>query len=442
MGKTTSFMPGWLRATLSFILIFLVGVMTPNAVISSWLKAQITDTSNFVEMTTTAIDNPAVESYISEEVSSIIIKSIDIDALASDLFNGLDEALPLGDKASAALSLLEKPLVNGAKSMITDVTEKVIKSDAFDNVTEKVLTVSHQQIMALLRGDNSGAIVADDKGVIGIQIGPIVDAVKEQLVSQGIGLADRIPKVNAVVEIGKVDGLVQARIALGALDAAGYWLPIIVIIMLIAGVLLARQRARATVWAGIAVVIGTGLALSGISVGRYAFLASVSPDILPGPAANVIFTALTERLQQLMIATLVIGLLVAITAYLAGPFRGAEVIRSAVTDTAGSVRSIAEDKGLTTGKFGEFVERAHAWIIGAILGVTALVLFMLRPFSVSGAVWAAIIALVLVLVVQLVRRPEVGSQTAAASKTGAGSKTAVADKSDKPKPSKKAKTKA
>ena len=429
-------MPGWLRATLSFILIFLVGVMTPNAVISSWLKAQITDTSNFVEMTTTAIDNPAVESYISEEVSSIIIKSIDIDALASDLFNGLDEVLPLGDKASAALSLLEKPLVNGAKSMIADVTDKVIKSDAFDSVTKQVLTISHQQIMALLRGDNSGAIVADDKGVIGIQIGPIVDAVKEQLVSQGIGLADRIPKVNAVVEIGKVDGLVQARIALGALDAAGYWLPIIVLIMLIAGVLLARQRARATVWAGIAVVIGTGLALSGISVGRYAFLASVSPDILPGPAANVIFTALTERLQQLMIATLVIGLLVAITAYLAGPFRGAEVIRSAVTDTAGRVRSIAEDKGLTTGKFGEFVERAHAWIIGAILGVTALILFMLRPFSVSGAVWAAIIALVLVLVVQLVRRPEAGSKTAA------DPKTELADDSAKSKPNKKAKAKA
>lgn len=409
MEKTSTVVPGWLRGVISFVLIFMAVVITPNAVVASWLKMQVTDTQNFVEMTTTALQNPAVEDYVSEEVSTLIIEELDIDGLTTQLFDGLESALPLGDRAAAALSLLEKPLANGAKSMITNVTDKVIMSDQFDNVTEKVLTVSHTQIMNLLRGDNSGAIVADEQGVLGIQIGPIVEAVKDELVNQGVGLANKIPKIDAVIEIGKVDGLVEARIALSALDAAGYWLPIIVLVMLILGVLAARQRARATVWAGIGIVISTGAVLSGISVGKYAFLATVSPDLIPGDAASVIFAALTDRLNQLLVATLIIGVFIALTAYFIGPFRGAQIVRGAVTDTAGRVRAIAEEKGVTTGGFGEFVEKAHGWIIGVIIGGTALLLFLLRPFTVSGAIWAAIVALILVLIVQLVRRPAAAS---------------------------------
>lgn len=405
MTKSQSLAPAWLRATLSFVLIFFAVVLTPNAVIASWLKARITDTDRFVEMTTTALQNPAVEDYLSERVSTIIIDELDIDSLTTELFDGLESALPLGDRAASALTLLEKPLANGAKSLITNVTDRVISSEAFDTVIKQTLTITHTQVMNLLKGDTSGAIVADEQGVIGIQVGPIIEAVKGELVKQGVTLAERIPNIDATIEIGKVDGIVQARIALAALDAAGYWLPVIVLILLIAGVLLARQRARAAVWGGIGVAATSAALLGGLSVGQFAFLATVSPDIIPGNAASVIFGALTDRLNQLVTATLIIGILIAITAYLIGPFRGAIIVRGAVTDTAGRIRTLAEEKGVTTGAFGSFVERAHGWIIGVILGVTGITLFLLRPFSVSGAIWAAIIAGLLVLIVQLIRRP-------------------------------------
>lgn len=405
MTKSPTLAPAWVRATLSFVLIFFAVVLAPNAVIASWLKVQITDTDRFVEMTTTALQSPAVEDYLSERVSTIIIDELDIDTLTSELFEGLESALPLGDRAASALTLLEKPLANGAKSLITNVTDRVISSDAFDNVIEQTLTITHTQVMALLRGDTSGAIVADEQGVIGIQVGPIIEAVKAELIAQGVTLAERIPQINATIEVGQVDGLVQARIGLAALDAAGYWLPVVVLVLLIIGVALARQRARAAVWGGIGVAATSAALLGGLSVGQYEFLATVSPDIIPGNAASVIFTALTERLNQLVTATLIIGILIAITAYLMGPFRGAVIVRGAVTDTAGRVRALAEEKGVTTGAFGSFVEAAHAWIVGAILAITGITLFLLRPFSVGGAILAAIIAGVLVLIVQLLRRP-------------------------------------
>jgi len=403
--------PGWLRALISFVLIFVAVLITPNAVIASWLKAQVTDTDRFVEMTTSALQDPAVEDYISKQVSALIIEELDIDTLTSELFDGLGGVLPLGDRAAGALALLEKPLANGAKSLIGDVTDRVITSDAFDSVTEQVLTVTHRQIMSLLSGDTSGAIVADDQGVIGIQVGPIIEAVKGELISQGVTLAERIPNVEATIEIGQVDGLVQARVAYSALDTAGYWLPIVVLIMLILGVLAARQRARAALWAGVGVAATSAALLTGISIGKFAFLATVTPQVIPGNAATVIFAALTDRLNGLVTATLIIGVLIAIVSYLVGPFRGAVVIRSAVTDTAGRVRDIASKNGITTGQFGVFVEKAHGWIIGVILAVTGITLFLLRPFTVSGAIWAAIIALVLILLVQLVRQPNADANT-------------------------------
>lgn len=379
--------------------------MTPNAVIASWLKSQITDTDNFVEMTTNALQDPAVEAYLSDEVSSLILEQLQIDQLTADLFDGLESSLPLGERAASALQLLEQPLANGAKSLVVSVTDKVITSDAFDNVTEQVLKTTHTQIMSLLRGETDGAIVADETGTIGIQVGPIIKAVKAELIDQGVGLAEKIPNINKTIEIGQVDGIVQARIALGALDAAGYWLPVFVLVMLILGVMFARARSRAAVWAGIGMALSTGAVLSGISVGKYAFLATVTPDIIPGNAASHIFVALTERLNQLLIATLIIGIMIAITAYFTGPFRGAIVVRAAVTDTAARVRAIGDEKGVSTGGFGVFIDKAHGLIIGIILGGTALILFLLRPFSVNGAIWAAIVALLLVLLVELVRRP-------------------------------------
>lgn len=406
MTKTTTVVvPGWLRSTLAFVLIFLAAVLTPLSVTSSWLKTQVTDTNQFVEMTTTALHNPAVEQVISDEVSALIIKELNVDQLTADLFAGLKSVLPLGDTAANALSLLEQPLASGAKSLIERVTENVITSEAFENVTEQALTLTHTQVMDLLRGNPDGAIVADERGVIGIQVGPIVEAVKEELVAQGIGLAERIPTINATVEIGQVEGIVQARMALNALDALGYWLPIVVLIMLVLGVLAARQRARAAVWAGIGVILSTGAALVAVSLGKYAFLVAVTPQLLPGTAANVIYSTFTARLTELLVAALFIGVLVLLTAYLVGPFRGAQVVRAGVTDTAGRLRGIAEERGVSTGSFGRFVDMAHGWIIGVVLAATALTLFLLRPFSVAGGIWAAIIALLLVLIVELVRRP-------------------------------------
>lgn len=392
------------RAFLAALLITLGVLLAPLAVVAAWTKTEFTNTDRFVATAAPVLDDPAFQAFLVDEITAAISENIDIGTITSDLFEGI-AALDLPPRAAAALQLLEQPAVEGAQSLIRSTTERLIASDAFEQVWDQALRLSHSRLTAALSGDTSGAVVISDTGEVGIQLGPIIAAVKEQLTSQGFALAERIPEVDRTIVVAQSDELVQARTAYQLLDVLGFMLPWASIALIAVGVLVARRRARALIWAGVGLAVAMAFLALGVAVGRIAAVAAISPQYLPSAAAEAVYDTLVPLLYSTALAVGVTGVTIAVVAYLAGPFRGAVMVRRLTADTARRARAAAESTGATTGRFGVFLYRARRYIRIVIAVIGAAIVLFIRPLTPEVTVWTAVGALIAILLLELLQRP-------------------------------------
>ena len=102
--------------------------------------------------------------------------------------------------------------------------------------------------------------------------------------------------------------------------------------------------------------------------------------MLPSDAAAAVFDTLVRFIKEALRVLLVLGLVVAIGAFLTGPSVTAVRTRGAFTSAFGWIRSSGERKGLTTGPAGRWTyAHRHALRICAV-GLAALIfVFQGRP---------------------------------------------------------------
>ena len=131
---------------------------------------------------------------------------------------------------------------------------------------------SHRALTTVATSNGTGVVVLTGDGLgTGIQLGPIVDQVKQRLTAQGVGAASLIPSVNRTIIIGTGDAATTARVVYRVAVTAGWLLPLITLALFAIGVLLARRRSVAVLGLGIAIalsaVILLGSVLGGIDRG-------------------------------------------------------------------------------------------------------------------------------------------------------------------------------
>ena len=109
----------------------------------------------------------------------------------------------------------------------------------------------------------------------------VIDAAKQHLVDSGFGAAARIPQVHPTVDLLAASTLVRAQTAYETLDAVASWLPWITLLLLAAGVYLARHRRRPLVGVGLGVVAGMLVLAAALMVGRALLVSGVPNGVLP-----------------------------------------------------------------------------------------------------------------------------------------------------------------
>lgn len=392
------------RAFFAVLLITFGTLLAPVAVVAAWTKAEVTNTDRFVATVAPLAHDPAFQAFLVDEIVAAVEENVDLEAIATDLFDGIS-ALGLPPRAEDALQLLKQPAVEGVRSLVRSAAERLIESDAFAQAWDQTLRISHAQLLAALQGDTSGAVVISEQGELGIQVGPIIDAIKVQLVAQGFALAERIPEIDRTIPIAQSESFVRARTAYQLLDILGFVLPWVSILLIAAGVFTARKKARALIWAGLALALSMVILAAGASIGRIFFVNAVSPQYMPSAAAGSTYDALVPLVYATALSVGLAGVTVAVVAYLAGPFRGAIMVRGLTVDTARRIRAAAEVRGATTGKFGSWVYRARRYLRIAVALVAAAVVLLVRPLTPAIILWTAFGALVVILLIEILQRP-------------------------------------
>ncbi|MFT4086439.1 MAG: hypothetical protein QM658_04685 [Gordonia sp. (in: high G+C Gram-positive bacteria)] len=390
------------RTTVSVVLIAVALLLAPVAAIGTWARVHLVDTDQFVSTFGPLADDPAVQDFVADQVADQIRTQLDLPRRVETMYAAITPDQP---RAPEAWKSMQAATTAGIQSLISTASQQVVRSDQFSNTWELSLRLSHRHATAVL-GDSSSHVMLSKHGVLSLRIDPFVQAAKDRLVERGMPFVDQIQVRERSVPIVTSDALAVTRTAYRTAKIGGYWLPWAVLALFVAGVLAARRRRRALAVGSLLAAIVFALLSIGVWVGGRVFVGAVSPAQLPAPVATAIFTQVTALMSSTLRALAVLGVLVAVAFWLAGPARPARALRGVWDSGFASLRAALDRQGGDTGAFGRWVDRFRSVLLGAAIAVGVILLFVARPVNFSSIAWLVTGLVLFTVAVDVVRRTD------------------------------------
>jgi hypothetical protein len=394
----------WQRIT-SVVLLVLGFLLVPLSAVAIWSHNQLTNTDRYVDTVSPLAGNADIQQVVATRAVEALFANVDVAG-------EIESALPKRAR------FLGEPVANAMKNYATDVAEKLLASAQFQQLWDAANRRAHAQLVALLEDDPSKApgSVSIKDGKVTLDLGQVIEKLKTALVDKGLGFLENVdvPPVSRTVAIIDTEGLSEARTYVGILNTLAWVLPVLGVLCLVGSALIVPpRRRRATIRAAVVLVAACAFTLVLLAIGRSLYLdATVNKD-----AAKAVFDILVRNLRYGVITLGVVGVIVALVAYFAGPSAPAKKARALASSGISGARDKAGDLGLQPNPFEEFVgahKRTLEWIIAA-LAVIALVVWD-QP-GIGAVLFLFVVALILVGLVEFFARGATPATTAPSSDT-------------------------
>lgn len=331
------------RSSAIWVLLAIAGLLLLLSSFAVWIDRVALNTGVFSETSSSLLDDRAIRTAVANRAVDELFANVDVQAEVKD-------QLPKDVKS------LSGPASAGLRQASYQIVDRALRQSTFQRLFEATLEESHRTLVDVLEGGRSG--VSTENGVVTLNLQTIIREAADRI---GIGdqVADKIPADAGEIVVLRTDQLDTAQNVFELLKTLAWVLPILTLVAFGAAVALAIERRRTVRDVGIVLaVVGIVGLLAASLVGSYVVDSLVAQSDDRNAASNAwgIVTVLLRGSFRLMV---VVGLLVVLAAWLAGPARRALVARGWLAP----------------------VLRARAWAYGA-LGLLSIVL--LRTAEVSG----------------------------------------------------------
>ncbi|UPT43334.1 hypothetical protein [Streptomyces sp. WAC00303] len=261
-------------AALSAVLLVLLAVLVPLSALSAWVDLEIDDTDRYVAAVSPLASDPAVQNTVADLVTEEAMRQIDLG-----------------------------PLQDTVREFLHETVRSFTTTEAFRNAWDAANRAAHKAVAAALDGDSGEAVTID--------LAPVIDQVKQDLVRDGVPFADQIPVERTEITVlgpGQADDL---RDSFRLLRYGSIWPAVatLVFLVLVVGIATVRRGMRAGLWA--TATVGAGFVIGAIAlrvlvaVGRSRVLDEV-PDSDRDAVAAVV-DALTASLRTTVWVVLAVG---------------------------------------------------------------------------------------------------------------------------------------
>ncbi len=385
------------RSVVATLLIVIGCILAPISVVAVWTKNLVTDTDRYVETVAPLASDPAIQSAIADKITAEVFTHLDVVGITNQAVDALAER-GLPPLVARQLHALSQPLSSGVQSFVRDQVGEVVASDAFVNAWSTANRAAHEALVAALTGETREGVTIEND-TVSINLGPIIQEVKQRLIDRGFELASRIPNVNPSFVLVQSDYIAQARGAFNLLNAIGNWLPVVALFFLAIGIYVAKGHRRALVGVGLGLAGGM-LALGlGLALFRTIYLNELPLGVLTRDAAAAFYDTLVRFLRLGLRTVLVFGLVIALAGFLTGRSVTAVRARAGLTKGIGWLRGGAEQAGFRTGPVGAWVYTYKRVLWIAVIAIAALVLvFWDQPTGrvIIGITLGVLVALVII----------------------------------------------
>src|SRR5215471_13594823 len=371
-------LPRWRRALVAILVIVSV-VLVPIAGLTVWVRNLVLDTDRYVDTVAPLARNEAVTNLVADRLTTRLFRQVDVEAEAKD-------ALP--DRAQ----FLAGPISSGVETFVREAATRVLASEQVATVWENANRRAHALVVEALTGENKNVAIKNGKVVLNLS--GVVDEVVKRLDDRGVTVFDSLAKdqKNLQVTLFDAEQLEKARSAVHLLDRLRIVLVVLVFVFLGAALILSGNRRRSLIRWGIGIVVAMGITAGLLALGRAIYLGHAQNHDAAAAAFDIIVRNLRNGIRVLAL----IGIIVALAAFLSGPSRVAVRIRQGSRDLIGSLGRKADEAGWDAGPVGVWVA-AHKMAL-RVAGVAVALLIL---FSLDDPTPLSLLVLVLLLLVYL-----------------------------------------
>lgn len=253
------------RTAFATVLVVLGCVTAGPAVAAFAMDRELTDQDRYLAAVEPLVDDPAVHDAITSRVETAL----------------LDQTATVPPEMQQA---------------IETTVVRAVQSDAFRAAWVELNRQAHPQVLAMLR-DESGTVAVEGDGLV-LDLGAVVEEVRAQLPQSIV-----VPDVDLSVEVVSRSTLQQAAPAFTLLEQLSVILPIVAIVLLVAGLALSARRAGTLVVAG----IGVALSMLLVAVALWLFREQAMSRSTEPELAGALYDALTASLTTMMWLVLAIS---------------------------------------------------------------------------------------------------------------------------------------
>jgi len=398
------------RTPVSIVLIVLGCILGPVAVLGVWAGNEVSDTGRWVATVEPLIHDPAIQSVLTDRITKEITNQLNLTGTINQAAAQLNERGLT--RIGSLLDSFGPQITSSVTGFIHSTVQRIVSGPRVAKLWVQVNTVAHQALVKVLSGEGNGAI-STQNGQIVLNLGPFIAVVKQDLVDHGFSLASNIPPISPTVALFQAEDLGKAQAGYRLIKTLKIVLPILALVLLAAGVWVARGRRRALIGAALGLAASMLVLAIGLIIARSIYLSSVPPSVLPGDAAAAAFDAMVYFIRVGLRVVLAVGLVVAIGVFITGPSRAAIQTRSTLKSWLGWIRNFGERRGVSTGPVGEWTYAHRRGLrIGAVALFALIFVFWGHPTGLVVIVLVVILLIVLGLI-ELIGRPPAEPGTAA-----------------------------
>lgn len=286
------------RGTLSAALTVLACLLAPVGALAAWATYEIADRTRYEAVMAPLAADPAVREALADAVATGILREVRVGP----------------------------PLRRPLRDFTHDAARSFTRTEAFRTAWHLANRAAHDAVLTAVReegayggsrGAGGGTGGGGEARAVTLDLAPVGERVKRQLVRDHVPFAHRIPVAHTEVEVLSATELTQLRKGYRVLEIAAFWLPVGALALAAGGILLATQRRRAVCATGLGTALGGALLGVAVALGRHLTLADLPPDVSPA-AAGAVYDALTATLRTVTWWLLALGATVAATAWLTG----------------------------------------------------------------------------------------------------------------------------
>jgi hypothetical protein len=355
--------PRWRRIVAATLLVIGV-VLVPVSLSAVWVRNTLLDTDNYVATVGPLAGNSDLQHGVADRVTT---------ALFADGEAKKKIAAALPERAQ----VLVGPIATGLESATNAVALRLAQSDRFQTLWDNVNRRAHAAVVKVLTGGGSRA--STNGGTVSINLEQIFAKVKERLDARGITVLDdaQLPAKYKNFVLFQSESLEQVQGGVDLLQTLAWVLPFVALLCVGGAIALSSNRRRTIQRAGVWVAVAVGIQLALLSVGQNFYLDAITAAGARRGSASAVWDQLTSFLRASGRTMIVLALVVAIAAWVAGPSRLAIRIRNLWDRGLRGAGARADESELATGHVANFVARSKAplRLVGVGIAIAILILW-------------------------------------------------------------------